>query len=209
MPVICRLSSSGRELRRDVSGVALIEFAIGLPFLLLIACTGIETANYVLAHLRVSQIALTTADNAARVRIQIDESDVNQLFQGDREIGSAIDFSQRGRVILSSLTPNAAGTGQWINWQRCLGDLDVESRYGAEGTGEEDASLQQMGSGTHVIAAAPGTAVMFVEVDYQYRSLFPSSPLDGAMIHFESAMNVRERTNQIISNVADSDPATC
>ncbi|MCM8730010.1 TadE/TadG family type IV pilus assembly protein [Hephaestia sp. GCM10023244] len=203
------LRTLGQTLPRDVSGVALIEFAIGLPFILLIACTGMETANYVLAHLRVSQIALTTADNAARVRIQVDESDVNQMFAGDREIGSAIGFANQGRVILSSLSPNPAATGQWINWQRCFGALNVASRYGAEGKGKNDASLPAMGTGAHRIAAAPGTAVMFVEVNYRYRSLFPGSPIAGKIIHFESAMNVRERTNQTISNNAASVRATC
>ena len=198
-----------RRLKADRGAVALVEFALGLPILLLITCSGLETANYVLAHLRVSQIGLTTADNAARVRIQIDESDVNQLFQGDQDIGKAIDFAQNGRVILSSVEPNAAKTGQWIHWQRCFGDLDVASAYGAQGKGEDDASLQYMGPATDQMVATDGTAVMFVEVDYTYHSLFPHSPWDGETIHYESAMNVRERTNQQISNVADSTSATC
>lgn len=198
-----------RRLTADRGAVALVEFALGLPILLLITCSGLETANYVLAHLRVSQIGLTTADNAARVRIQIDESDVNQLFQGDEDIGKAIHFAENGRVILSSVEPNAKGNGQWIRWQRCFGDLDVDSAYGPTDKGKNDTSLQYMGPKTDPIAAADGTAVMFVEVDYVYHSLFPHSPWDGKTIHYESAMNVRERTNQIISNVADSTPATC
>jgi len=198
-----------RALPAARRGVALIEFAIGLPILLLIGCAGLETANFVLVHLRVSQIALTTADNAARVRIKIDESDVNQLFEGDREIGSAIHFKERGRVILSSLMPNEKGNGQWINWQRCFGDLDEESRYGDEGTGEDNDSLKYMGTSSRRIAAAPDTAVMFVEVTYRYQSVFPNSPLDGQIVNYESAMNVRERTDQKISNVAGSTPATC
>jgi hypothetical protein len=202
-------SIGARRLRKDRRGVAMVEFAFGLPILLLITCSGLETANYVLAHLRVSQIALTTADNAARVRIQIDESDVNQLFQGDQEIGKAIDFAENGRVILSSLEPNAKKTGQEINWQRCFGDLDVASAYGDAGKGTDDASLQYMGSKTDPMAAAEGTAVMFVEVDYIYHSLFPRSPWDGKTIRYESAMNVRERTDQTISNNADSPVADC
>src|SRR3546814_13154337 len=46
------------------------------------------------------------------------------------------DFRTHGRIILSSLERNDDG-GQWIHWQRCYGDLDVESSYGEAGDGEE------------------------------------------------------------------------
>ena len=60
-----------RRLRRDERGVALIEFAISLPVLLILCMFGLEAANLALTHLRISQIAMLVADNASRVRTSI------------------------------------------------------------------------------------------------------------------------------------------
>ena len=75
------------------SGLALIEFAFSLPVLLTLGLFGLETANFAMAHLRVSNIAMLTADNAARVRDSIDEADVIELFTGAKMTGASIDFA--------------------------------------------------------------------------------------------------------------------
>ena len=133
-----------RRIGRDDRGVALIEFAIGFPVMLLLGLGGLELANYVGANLRLSQIAMTVADNAGRVRTSIDEADVNELMLGARKIGEPIGFAANGRIILSDLeqrtnttggagptsTINPKGYRQWIRWQRCSGALNVPSTYG-------------------------------------------------------------------------------
>jgi hypothetical protein len=207
MPRVMRLA---RSLASCTSGVAMIEFAMSLPVLLTLGLAGMETANYAMANLKVSNIAMLTADNAARVRDSIDESDVAQLLTGAKMTGAGIDFGEHGRIILSSVEPNTAGwhgasTGQWIRWQRCDGALDVDSAYGDEGKGEDDSSLPYMGSSTRQISAAAGTAVMVVEVYYDYQPLLPASFLAGRRIHYESAFNVRQRSNQALTNNADLD----
>jgi hypothetical protein len=132
------------RLSRDESGVALIEFAFAVPLLLILGMGGTETANYAIANLRVSQIAMTVADNAGRVRTALDENDVNDIMSGAKAIGSGIDFATNGRVILSGLeqrttttggagpttTTNPNGYRQFIRWQRCAGALRVTSSYG-------------------------------------------------------------------------------
>lgn len=128
----------------DQRGVALIEFAIVTPVLLLLGLGGLELANYVSANLRLSQIAMTVADNAGRVRTSIDEADVNELMIGAKRIGEPIGFAANGRIILSDLeqrtnvtggagaitTANPNGYRQWIRWQRCAGALNAASSYG-------------------------------------------------------------------------------
>ncbi|MES3154206.1 TadE/TadG family type IV pilus assembly protein [Sphingomonas faeni] len=128
----------------DQRAVALTEFAIVTPVLLLLGLGGLELANYVGANLRLSQIAMTVADNAGRIRTSIDEADINELMIGAKKIGEPIDFAENGRVILSDLeqrtnvaggagtsTPtNPNGYRQWIRWQRCAGALKVSSSYG-------------------------------------------------------------------------------
>jgi hypothetical protein len=89
-----------------------------------------------------------------------------------------------------------------INWQRCWGDLATAPAYGAEGTGRDDNSLEQgMGGAGNTITSTPGTAVMFVEVSYNYQPLISDTILPiGGTIRRESAFNVRGRQNNEISN---------
>lgn len=199
---------------RCASGVAMVEFALSVPILLFLLLGGLELANLMITHMRLSQIALTVSDNAGRVRTGIDESNIYEVFEGANLIGRDLDFANRGRVVLSSLEPNGlSGTnaGQRINWQRCFGALAVAPRYGRQGAGSTDASLAAgMGPTGNKITAGASTAVMFVEVSYQYTPVLFSG-LSGAVgtIRYESAFNVRERTNQTITNTQSLAVRSC
>jgi hypothetical protein len=202
------------RLGRCESGVALIEFAMSLPVLVTLGLVGLETANLAMAHLRVSNIAMIASDNAARVRDSIDEADVIELLTGAKMTGDSIRFRQNGRIILSSIEPNTAGsggtsTGQWIRWQRCDGAKNVSSSYGAQGTGQNNASLQAVGPAGNQISASAGTAIMMVEVVYDYQPLVSNSIFGPRTIRYESAFNVRQRTNQAITNNGNATPRNC
>ena len=187
------------RLVRDTRGVAMIEMAIGLPVLLIAGLGGLEVSNLVLAHMKVSRIASMTADNASRVRDSIDESDIVELFTGAQLASGSLDLRSNGRIILSDLQQNDAKTGQWIRWQRCYGNKGVNSSYGVQGAGQNNASLQSMsvtGPPARSIAAATGTSVMFVELQYDYRPII--SGVYGGFnqtIKYVSAFNVRKRPN--------------
>lgn len=183
------------NLAANHSGMAMVEFALVLPVMLTLGLVGIETANFAIAHQRVSQIAMMTADNASRVRTQMSESYINQLFTGVEKSGSALAFKQHGKVILSSVQNNENADGQWIRWQRCFGMKAGLSKYGIEGKGENDRSLQALNG----LTAQAGTAVMFVEVSYDYQPIVPNSPLAGNTISYETAAVVRQRTDFGIS----------
>ena len=136
--------NSIRRISTDRQGVAAVEMAFTFPILLLMIFGGLEIAQMAMTHMRLSQIAISVADNAGRVRTGIDESNVYEVFSGANLIGGAMSFEENGRIVLSSLEPNGKTDwreGQTINWQRCFGDLDVSSRYGAQGAGSNDASL--------------------------------------------------------------------
>ncbi|RYF20943.1 MAG: pilus assembly protein [Oxalobacteraceae bacterium] len=139
-----KLAGILKRVARDQHGVALIEFAVVTPVLLLLGLGGLELANYVAANLRLSQIAMTVADNAGRVRTSIDEADINELMIGAKKIGEPIGFAANGRIILSDLEQRTNATGgagaitaanpngyrQWIRWQRCAGAFKAVSSYG-------------------------------------------------------------------------------
>lgn len=203
-----------RRLLGDDSGLALTEFALSLPILLGLGLIGLETANLAIANLKVSNIAMLTADSAARVRDSIDEADVNEIFTGARSAGGALNITQNGRIILSSIEPNSAGTGgastgQWIRWQRCIGTKNVSSSYGAQGKGQNDNSLQSVTSGGSQISAQAGTAILVAEVNYTYQPLISNSIFGPRTITYVSAFNVRQRTDQALKNAASITARTC
>jgi hypothetical protein len=200
-----------RRLARDERAVAFVEFAYSFPVVIALGLAGLECANLALAHLRISQISMMVADNAGRVTTRIDEADIYEVFAGADNIGKSIAFKENGRLILSSLQDNTkTGTakGQMINWQRCFGNLNVAPAYGAQGKGRTDASLQGMGETGHVIQSLPNTAVMVVETTYNYQPLIGGF-LPAQVIRYESAFNVRERTEQDITNTKSLTVRSC
>ena len=66
-----------------------------------------------------------------------------------------------------------------------------------------------MGSGANPVAAQSGTAVMVVQVVYNYQPIIPGSFLTGRQIIYESAFNVRQRTDQTLRNVTRITPRSC
>ncbi len=217
LPLVPRLLL--RRLRRDERGLALIEFAFSLPVLLILGMAGLESANLALAHMRISQIAMLVADNAARVRTSIDEADVNEIMTGADLSSETLRLKANGRIILSDLEPNGltgSNAGQYIRWQRCWGDGAFTSSYGLVNKGKTDGSLKDgMGPGTTAatkVTASSGTAVMFVEVAYTYQPLVSNSIFGPKVIRYSSAFNVRERTDQAIKNggnLAAANTARC
>jgi len=187
-----------RGLARNKSGVAMVEFAFTAPLVLGMGMMGTETAYFVITHMQVSQVAMQIADNTSRIGEQdvliarkVFERDVNEAFVGTEKLGDNIRIFERGRVIVSSLQQNADG-GQTIQWQRCRGAKVHDSSYGVEGDGATGTGFPGMGETGREITASPGTAVMFVEVSYDYDSLTPFELFDGNTISYTAAFNIRD-----------------
>lgn len=187
-----------RALARNNSGVAFVEFAFAAPLVLGMGMLGTETAYYVITHMQVSQVAMQIADNVSRVGEQdvlvarrVFEADVNESFIGAERLGEQIDIFEQGRIIVSSLQQNADG-GQWIAWQRCRGAKLHDSTFGVQGDGASGTTFPGMGETGREITASPGTAVIFVEISYDYDSLTPFDIFDGNTITYTAAFNIRD-----------------
>lgn len=198
-------------LARDKRGVAMIELGITLPFMVLLGFGGLEIASLTLANTRMSQIALSTADNASRIAFgsglslpRVREVDINDVFRGAELQADGLELGERGRVILSSLEQNPDG-GQWIRWQRCYGDMDVDSAYGVQGTGATGTAFPGMGPEGREVTADMGTAVMFVEIIYEYKPLLYGKWLGPKEIRSTAAFNIREARD--MSQVYNPNPA--
>lgn len=191
------------ELRADASGVMMVEFAYSLPILIGVTFYGLEAANLATAHLKVSQIASMVADNAARVRVAIDEDDINEMFIGAKLSGEQIKFMDNGRIILSSVQPVATGspatvTAQKIRWQRCIGANPDNSSYGLEGDTKTGAN--SMGATGREIGAISGSEMIFVEVRYKYQPLINNIFFGEQTLTVTRALTVRDRKNQDIQS---------
>lgn len=190
------------------------EFALALPLLLTAGLWGTEMANLAIVHMRVSQLAIHVADNAARIgdtstleNRKIYESDINDLLVGAFVQAEGLSFFDRGRVIISSLEVNEAGN-QYIHWQRCKGLKTWTSTYGHAGDGAVT-SLSGMGPAGNQVTAPPGGAVIFVEVAYDYQPLVSARFVSSAPITAIATFVVRDSRDlsQIYQRVpASPDP---
>lgn len=192
------IRAAARRLLRESRAVVMIEMAFAIPFLVLVGFGGMEIANLVLAHTRISQMGLSAADNASRVayggkvsQAQIRERDINDVLAGVGKQSGSLNFKANGRIFLSSLERNAQG-GQTIKWQRCYGDLAVSSSYGKAGDGATGTAMTGMGPAGRQVAATAGTAIMFVEIVYDYQPLLYGRLLGPQRIRSTAAFNIRE-----------------
>jgi hypothetical protein len=197
-PLRSRVRSLARRLSGDTSGLALIEFAFAAPLVLGMGMLGTDTAYLVITHMQISQIAMQVADNASRVGEQdvltarkVFERDVAETLIGAEKLGQNLDFYDNARVIISSLQRNAQG-GQWIAWQRCRGAVAHASSFGIEGNGATGTSFPGMGVPGRYITASQGTAVMFVEVAFDYEPITPITVFENRRIVYTAAFNVRD-----------------
>lgn len=179
---------------RNRAGVAMVEFALGAPFLLMAGLWGTEMAKRALVGMKVGQLAVHLADNAARIgdtsQLQnrmIYESDINDLIYGAQIQAGGIGLYDHGRVSISSLEVNESGE-QFIHWQRCRGAKLVSSNFGEAG----DILPNGIGPENSEVVAEAQNAVIFVEINYTYQPLISDLFLPDREIHSIAAFVVRD-----------------
>ncbi|SFP79170.1 TadE/TadG family type IV pilus assembly protein [Sphingomonas rubra] len=188
-----------RPVLADRRGVQLIEFAIGLPILTTLSLGGAEITNYATTRMRISQVALQLADNAARMgngtllaAKTITENDINDALTGAGQQAGNLDLYKRGRVIISDLEPMAnpnTDKKYKIVWQRCRGDKTSHaSSYGVAGA----TNISGIG-GKSKFNAQDDNATMFVEVYYEYKPLIRTALSPSTTMVEIAAMSVRDR----------------
>lgn len=203
MPALARsFHRLGRLLgrwREDAEGASSVEFAIAVPMLLTLGFYGTEVAWMASVNMEISQIALSVADNASRleqtnnsaVTPTVTEVEVATVLNAGLRQGGPYNFQQNGRIILSSLEYDTTTGKQWIHWQRCIGNLNVASAYGAQGA----KFFNGTGTGATKMTATTGQAVMFVEVYYNYAGLFGNMFVSQMRMSHEAAFLTRDSRN--------------
>lgn len=191
------------RLLTDQRGAAMVELGFMLPILLLMGLTGAELTNYITVKMRMSQIALHLADNAARIGTgsqlsskTINESDINDLFVGANLQAGELGLLTNGRMIISSLQPiaNPNSTSRFkIAWQRCQGAKTTRtSSYGIYNT-TSGTNMTGMGPTGRQVTAPDYGATMFVEIYYEYKPIFQISAAPTTTLTEIASMVVRDK----------------
>ncbi len=190
-----------KTVKASEGATVLMEFAAGLPFFMLTAFGSLELMNYINMHSIVSQVALSVADSTSRsledsmTPTPIRESDIKDAFAGAQLQQGSLNFSEHGRIIVSSLEgaadpSDANNVIQTVGWQRCWGGwTERRSEYKLE------RYPQGMGAGGNKIKAPLGGAVMFVEVYYQYQPILVDPtwlPESARILSYHAAYSVRD-----------------
>lgn len=213
--MMARVAGASAGLARlpgNRSGIAVTEFALCAPVLIMLALYGMECVNYAYAAQKVGDIATLSADSISRIRAGINEGDVTETLTGVTSLGTGIRFAQNGRIIVSSIMPvtNATGdvTNQQIRWQRCFGTLTAAiSSYGAQGLLLGTAGIGPAGPPVRKVAAIAGSELIFVEVAYVYQPLVSNRFFGGGprTLKAIASMSVRERNS---NDLGSSGPAS-
>ena len=192
---LSKVHTFATRLRTDRSGLALVEFAVSLPFFMGLAIGGIETAIYAATTMQVNQIVVHVADNAARMGIdnlvgkrRVEEGNINDVFTGARHEGRGLTLDgfhpytdpgtgqvvQRGnaRIMLSSVEPVASPntTNRYrIRWQRCTGPgTHYQPVYGKVSNSSNVIGIGPTGRQS---TAPDFGGVMFVEMHYHFEPM--------------------------------------
>lgn len=228
MRILSSIRPAVRRLRDDSRAEAMLEFAFATPLVLTVGLFALEAANLALANMRVSQIALNLADNAARVGVesslstqQLREVDIVEVMDAVRNQGAKIGLLENGRVTLSSLE-NSAGV-QRIHWQRCLGKAKGAKYDSTYGTAKPSDGIDQnianqgtltplgIGEPTARVNAPLDSGVMFVEINYDYQPIVGAWIYGNPRIQYSASFIVRDRRDfrQIYNPSPSATRLTC
>lgn len=100
---------------RQEEGVAVIEFALCAPVLLLLLLGAVETTRFFLINQKEEKIAFTVADVTAQ-STELTASGLDQLLAATNDMMDPYQFDANGLVMITSIT-KSAGSDPVVNWR--------------------------------------------------------------------------------------------
>jgi Flp pilus assembly protein TadG len=174
-------SAPGSRLLHDRSGVAAIEFALIFPILLLLFIGSFETANLVLASMKLEASAETAADLVAQTRVNtvLQSTDFTNITNAAKQVLTPLPTSgTQLKVAYASVTYSTGAAV--IDWH-----VEVNSATAiTTANTPNNASLANLGSQT----SGSTDSVIIVRLTYAYSSPV-SYVLNSSYTLSESAFN--------------------
>lgn len=113
-----RLPMRLREFRADENGVAAIELAIVLPFMLLLCIGGVELGNALSINVKVTNTVHTIADIVSQNKC-VTTSDVTGILNASSYVLSPYDIT-KAVVTVSEVQPNGDNATAKVIWSQSL-----------------------------------------------------------------------------------------
>ncbi|QCI80070.1 pilus assembly protein [Hankyongella ginsenosidimutans] len=123
MKIMDRVRSA---LRGNESGMAVVEFALLVPFLSLSVLMTADAALLIMATQKVARTAATMADLTAQSEAGTSEAQMSDALEAARILMQPGNLDEDGRVYVTAVQGGASGIGNFILWQRCTGGLTTE-----------------------------------------------------------------------------------
>lgn len=167
-----------RKLWRDKSGVAAIEFALLLPFLLVLFIGCLEVTFKIWSTQKAEKLAVTLADVIAQSQ-EVTVADLQSLVSSIDKIMEPFPFGNDGVVFISSVyLPQAEEDAEpgdpVVNWQYKKGTFSATSQIGVENSTATLPNGFDLNERDNVIVA---------EVFYKYTPIAPGVMFDEDIVY--------------------------
>ncbi|MDX3805913.1 TadE/TadG family type IV pilus assembly protein [Bosea thiooxidans] len=149
-----RMRSLWSRFRRDAQGLALVEFGILLPIMLIIYCGMVDVVQMVMANRKVTQLTLALGDLTARAAT-VAPSDIQNIFKAAETILMPFDGAT-AKMVISSVVIDASGVAK-VCWS------SAPEGQQARGRGTEVALPDSV--------RIPGTSVIMAQANYAYKPI--------------------------------------
>lgn len=153
---------------RNHRGVAMAEFALMLPVLMLLTAGSFEVARYALMTQKLDRIAATLSDLIARSNVEnITETEISNIINSALYMAQPFDIAGENMIILTSVQ-GRAGEAPEILSQRVSGSIPstssvIGSTIGGDAT--LPSAFPDAGSGETL---ADGETLIIAEVYYNF-----------------------------------------
>jgi Flp pilus assembly protein TadG len=168
---------------RDKTGVAIAEFALAFPFLVLLLLGGFEVGRYVLLEQKLESVAVQTADLVSQAQ-SISTSELDDIFLAANSIMTPFSLGDKGVIIVTSVSASG-GQPAKVNWQRAGGG--TASATSLIGTPGGNATLPTG------FVVRNGESVIIAEAFYNFTPIlnFPLVPLGAKQLYSEGIYRPR------------------
>ncbi len=113
----CGPASRLRRFIRGSEGVAIVDFALVVPILVLLLLGSMEVGRYVLLNQKLSRVAISSSDLVSRAKHAV-TADINQVFAAAEYSMRPFDLGVDGIVFITSVsTDDTLPVSPTISWQ--------------------------------------------------------------------------------------------
>lgn len=170
-----------RALARDRAGGVMVEFAAFCPVFMILLLGGVDLSRLIILNQKLDRVASSMGDLVAQADA-LTPTQLTQLFDATAHVATPFDFSQDGRVIISSIS--VTGGVMRINWQSAGGGgLSIASRIGVGANAAVTLPPGLVVTGNDTLIAA--------EVFFRFSPLFDFGLVPAAQLYHRSFFRPR------------------